>query len=69
MDTKSSWLSKINWTQAVTVGLNIITLFGIDVPPETKAQIMAAITALGGVATWVMRTWFTTKLTNASVGQ
>jgi hypothetical protein len=36
---------------------------GVDLPPETQAQIVVAIQALVSIATWVARTWFTTTVT------
>lgn len=68
VEVKSAWTSKINWTQAATVAFSVATLFGIDVPAETKAQAITVITAAGGVVTWALRTWFTKAVTPSSVG-
>ena len=63
---KSSWASKINWTQAVAFAAMLFTMFGIDVPAEVQAQMVAWIVGTQGVLTWVFRTWFTTAITYAS---
>lgn len=62
MDTKSAWLSKINWTQAVGLVAMLLTFFGINVPEDVKAEMLAVIGGVTTVVTWVLRTWFTTKL-------
>lgn len=66
MDMKSAWASKINWTQAVGLIAMILTVFGIEIPNEVKVNVVAVITGATTVVTWVLRTWFTTKLTHAS---
>lgn len=63
---KSAWWSKINWVQAVTMLATIATVFGFDFPPELQAKIVATITGISGVATVILRTWFTTTVTPAS---
>ena len=63
---KSAWWSKINWVQAVTMLATIATVFGFDFPPELQAKIVATITGVSGVATVILRTWFTTSVTPAS---
>ena len=59
METKSAWLSKINWTQGVAFLTMMLTVFGIEVPDDVKIQIVTGITATTSIATWVFRTWFT----------
>lgn len=66
--TKSAWLSKINWTQAVALAAMALSWFGVDVPPEIRAQIVTAIGAGAAIATWVLRTFFTKTLTHAAAG-
>jgi hypothetical protein len=63
---KSAWASKINWTQGVGLAASLLAMRGVDLPPETQAQIVVAIQAVVGVATWVARTWFTTSVTPAA---
>jgi hypothetical protein len=62
---KSAWASKINWTQGVGLLASLLAMRGVDLPPETQAQIVVAIQAIVSVATWVARTWFTTSVTPA----
>lgn len=68
MDTKSAWLSKINWTQAVGIAAMAAAYFGVNIDDATKAELVALIGSLTAVITWVLRTFFTKKLTHASVG-
>lgn len=63
---KSAWWSKINWVQAVAMLATVATVFGFDFPPELQAKIVATITGVSGVATVILRTWFTTSVTPAS---
>lgn len=69
VETKSAWLSKINWTQAVAVGASVLVLATggkVDIPLEQQAQIVVAISAVQGIVTWVLKTWFTPTVTPAS---
>jgi hypothetical protein len=59
MDLNPALLSKINWTQVVSFGAMALTVFGLDLPPETQVAIVAVITGLTNVITIVWRTWFT----------
>ena len=63
---KSAWWSKINWVQAVAMLATVATVFGFDFPPELQTKIVATITGVSGVATVILRTWFTTSVTPAS---
>jgi len=54
-------LSKINWTQLVSMAAMLATVFGFDISPEMQVQILAGITAIGTVATFIFRTFFTAK--------
>jgi hypothetical protein len=63
---KSTFLSKINWTQLIAVVAMLLTTFGIDLQPEVQAQIVSLIVALQAVATWVLKTWFASTITPAS---
>lgn len=62
---KSAWWSKINWTQAIAMVATAATMFGFDFPPELQVKIVGTITAVSGVVTVIMRTWFTTSVTPA----
>jgi len=54
-------LSKINWTQLLSMAAMLATVFGFDISPEMQVQILAGITAFGTVATFIFRTFFTAK--------
>lgn len=54
-------LSKINWTQLVSMAAMLATVFGFDISPEMQVQILAGITAIGTVMTFIFRTFFTAK--------
>lgn len=60
---KSAWASKINWAQAVGLVASLLAMKGVDLPPETQAQIVVGVQAIVSVATWIARTWFTTSVT------
>jgi hypothetical protein len=62
---KSAWASKINWTQAVGLLASLLALKGVDLPAETQAQIVVGVQAFVAVATWIVRTWFTTSITTS----
>lgn len=64
---KSAWLSKINWTQAISMLAMVGTVFGLDLPPQTQADIVVAIGLAQGVMTWVFKTFFTNTVTPSSV--
>lgn len=61
METKTAWLSKINWTQGVAFIAMLLTVFGLDLPPEQQVAIVGIIQGIQSFGTWVLRTWFTTK--------
>lgn len=63
VQVQSTFLSKINWTQAVAAAAMLFTLFGHTVPPETQAAVLGVITGLTTVITWVLRTFFTNTVT------
>jgi len=66
VDVRSAWLSKINWTQLIGVGASLAAIKGIDVPPEQQVQMVAGIQAIQAVATWAMKTFFTSTITPSS---
>lgn len=63
---KSAWWSKVNWTQIVAMFASFGVIFGLDLSPEEQAKIVATIQAFSGLATIILRTWFTTTITPAS---
>lgn len=60
VETKSAWLSKINWTQIIAFVAMGLSFVGFDFNPEAQAQILAAIIAVEGVITIILKTFFTT---------
>lgn len=52
-------LSKINWTQAISIIATIVAMFGIDLDAETQAAVVSTIAGATTVLTFVFRTWFT----------
>ena len=69
VEVKSSWASKINWTQAVAMAASVGVIFGVDVPPEQQVALVGVIQGAQSVATWVLRTWFNKSVSPASLGQ
>lgn len=66
VETSSPFLSKVNWTQVIMFILTLLTVVGIDIPPETKLQIVTGFTALGGIVTIIIKTWFTRSISLSS---
>jgi hypothetical protein len=69
VETKSAWLSKINWTQMVSFtasALVLITGGKLDIPPEQQAVIVLMIQGAQSMVTWILKTWFTPTITPSS---
>lgn len=69
VDVKSSWASKINWTQVVGVAASALVLLTggkINIPVEVQAEIVVGIQAVQGIVTFVLKTWFTKTITEES---
>lgn len=66
---KSAIWSKINWTQGVAMLAMLLSLFGFDLDAQTQADIMAAIIAVQGVITWVLRTFFNNSVDPSLAGK
>ena len=62
---KSAWWSKINWTQAIGMLASVGVIFGLSLPPEEQAKIVATIQGVSGLATIILRVWFTNTVTPA----
>lgn len=67
VDYKSGWYSKINWVQLIGFLAMIGSFFGLEVTPETQAEILAGIVALTTVVTAILKTWFTSTVTPGSI--
>lgn len=63
---QSAWFSKINWTQAIGVLASVLVIFGINLDATTQVEVVAGIQGLVAVATWIMKTFFTTTITPSS---
>lgn len=66
---ESSWWSKINWTQWVSLLASILTVYGIPMDAPTQAAVVLGIQSLQTVLTWVLRTWFTNTVTPGSLSK
>ncbi|UWQ16165.1 hypothetical protein [Jannaschia sp. M317] len=66
---KSALRSKINWTQAIGIAAQVVAFFGLDVPADIQAEIVVMIGSGQAIATWILRTWFTTSITAASAAR
>lgn len=66
---KSAWVSKINWTQAVAMLAMALSFFGFDLDAKTQADVLAAIIAMQGIVTWVLRTFFNNSVSPEMAGK
>lgn len=66
---RSAWWSKVNWTQAVAMLATLGVIFDLNVSPEDQAKIVATIQGVSGLATIILRTWFTTTVTQAAAAR
>ncbi len=69
---KSAWLSRINWTQAIGMGVSLLTYFGIIVPADMADNATAAILgvqALVALVTWILKTFFTATITPSAAAK
>ena len=66
VDVQSAWLSKINWGEVIKVAAAFLAVKGINIPPEVQNDILLAIISIGGVYTFVVKTWFTKTITASS---
>ena len=72
VETKSAWLSKINWTQAVGLGASVLVFATggkIDIPLEQQTEIVLGIQAVQGLVTWALKTRWTPTVTPASLSE
>jgi uncharacterized protein (DUF697 family) len=69
VETKSAWLSKINWTQGIAMVAMMASVFGLDLDAKTQADILAGIIAVQGIVTWIMKTWFTKTVTPSAAAK
>lgn len=67
VEVKSAWFSKINWTQAVSLGGTLLALKGFNLDADTQVSIVAGIQGIQSVATWAFRTFFNRSVSPASL--
>jgi len=70
VDVKSAWLSKINWTQAVSSFGMVLTLVSggkLNLSADQQVAVVVTIGVVGDIVTWIVKTWFTPTVTPASV--
>jgi len=68
----SAWSSKINWTQAVAIAASLLTFFSggaLGLSDAQQAAIVVTIGVVQGVATWIMKTFFTATVHASSLGK
>lgn len=66
---KSSWYSKINWTQAGALIAAIVAFFGLPIDPEMLTKVLLGIITGQSVITTILKSWFTRSVTPASMGR
>jgi hypothetical protein len=66
VDVQSAWLSKTNWGEVVKVAAAFAAVKGVNVPPEVQNDVLLTIISVGGLYTWVVKTWFTKTITPGS---
>lgn len=54
-------VSKINWTQIVSMAIAVLATFGIAIPDEWQPIILQALLFITPIVTMILRTWFTGK--------
>lgn len=67
----SAWLSKINWTQAIGTGVNVLTWLSTSgvIPPQYQVPVAIGIQAVTSLTTWYLKTFSTTTVTPSSAAK
>lgn len=68
---KSGWASKISWMQvagpaASTIAI-FLSFFGLKLTPDQIIGVVMAIQTIQSIVTWIIRQWFTSSVTAASM--
>jgi hypothetical protein len=66
----SAWVSKVNWTQAVSAFAMIVTLVSgghVSMTPEQQVALVVTIGVVTNIVTWIFHTWFTPGVKAASL--
>jgi hypothetical protein len=66
VDVKSSWLSKINWTQMVGPAVSVAAFFGLNLSADDMAKVIIGVQAVQSIATVIIKTFFSTTITPSS---
>lgn len=66
VETKSAWLSKINWVQVGQVITTLVTTNALGLDDATQVKVLFYTSLATNVATVVFKTWFTPTITPAS---
>jgi hypothetical protein len=67
---KTAWMSKINWTQAISGAAMLVTFLTggkLNITPEQQVDIVVTIGVVTNIITWVIKTWFTPTVTPSSL--
>lgn len=66
----SAWVSKVNWTQAVS-GVAMVLAFvsggRIGMTPEQQGALVVTIGVVTNIVTWILHTYFTPGVKAASL--
>lgn len=67
VETKSAWVSKINWLQILGAIVSLATTNVLGLDDATQAKVLAATTLAQSLGTVVLKTWFTNTITPQSM--
>jgi len=67
VQTKSAFLSKINWTQVGAAVMTLVTTNALGLDDATQVKVLAVTTLAQSVLTVVLKTWFTSTVTPESL--
>ena len=62
----SSKINVVNWSAFIAGAATFAGYLGFEIPVEVVAAAEGVILGVVTVATWIMRTWFTTSITKSS---
>ena len=66
---KSSWLSKINWTQIAGAAVTLLTTNAFGLDDATQVKVLAGVQIAQSAATIVLRTWYNGTVSPASLSK
>ena len=56
-----AYLSKINWTAAITAAIALLAAFGLDLTEAQKSAVLTLAGVAGPTVIFIWRTWFTDR--------